>query len=115
MKAAKQIGAAVSGGAEQFLIRVLAVRGGLTSGSSTPVLARTPDEVAWDLRLFTAEDEHVVEEFLSRAVTLKVAARQRLAAQLATRVAATIGAPEPTDPEPFLQRVVALHRSVTSP
>lgn len=67
-----------------------------------------PDELRWDLRALSPQEIQVARTFLHRAPTLPQEARARLGGEIASRVAAAIGARDPFDSERFLDRVLTL-------
>jgi hypothetical protein len=70
-----------------------------------------PEELSWDLVALSGQELQIVQEFLSRAYSLNGSARERIAADLATRVADRIGARPPLDSTRFLERVSQLRAS----
>jgi uncharacterized RDD family membrane protein YckC len=105
------IGASVTGPPEEFLRRVLALSSGHHLTHAAGSRPRNPEELAWDLRVLTPQDDQLVDEFLGRSPDLKPEPRRHLGAQLANRIAAQIGASEPANAEAFLQRVMVLRRT----
>jgi uncharacterized RDD family membrane protein YckC len=77
----------------------------------TPRGVIDPDEMLWNLRTLSTSDLTLVERFLDRVSALPVDARRRVGEQIATRIAARIGAREPSDPAVFLRRVIELQRA----
>lgn len=67
-----------------------------------------PDELAWNLQALSAQDRQLIQDFLDRAPSLALGARQRLGEGIAGRMAQRIGAREPLDPVRFLERVMYL-------
>lgn len=70
-----------------------------------------PDEALWNLRALTPTDISLAERFLDRVAALPMDARQRVGDQIASNVAARIGARDQSDPAVFLRRVLELQRS----
>jgi uncharacterized RDD family membrane protein YckC len=79
-----------------------------TAGGPQEQVELTPEEEAWTLRALTGRDLSVIREYLARAPSLPAPVRERIGADIATRVAARIGAEPGPDPTMFLRRVLAL-------
>jgi len=69
-----------------------------------------PEELEWKLDVLTADELGLVTELLSRLPSLTLPAGQKLARQIADRIAGEIGAREPNDPAQFLRRVLELQQ-----
>lgn len=67
-----------------------------------------PDEFAWKLERLSANDLHVIDEFLRRAPTLAEKPRYAIAGEIAGPVATRIEARRPLEVVRFLQRVMEL-------
>ena len=71
-----------------------------------------PDELRWELGVLGPRDLQIVRDFLDRAGALPPAVRKRIGDDIASRVAARIGARDPLDAVQFLERVTYLHTSL---
>ena len=72
-----------------------------------------PEELDWNLDVLTVNEVSLITELLSRLPTLTLPAGQKLARQIADRIAGEIGAREPNDAAQFLRRVLELHATQT--
>lgn len=73
-----------------------------------PPGALDPEELTWNLRALTTRDTQIVADYLSRAPRFPPEVRRRVGSEVAQMIALKIGAREPLDPTPFLQRVLDL-------
>lgn len=65
------------------------------------------DASLWDVSAISADDVATVRRFLDRRATLPPAAREKLAREMATRLAPkVVGPPRHWEPEPFLEYLV---------
>ncbi|MDQ4070461.1 MAG: RDD family protein [Actinomycetota bacterium] len=73
-----------------------------------PATVPEPDAALWDVSAVTAEEVATVRRFLDRRATLTGEARERLAADMATRLRPkVVGPPREWQPETFLEYLVA--------
>jgi uncharacterized RDD family membrane protein YckC len=67
-----------------------------------------PDEFSWNVRILEERQVAIMQQYLDRAPGLPQEASARIGGEIARRIATTVGAREPLDPGPFMERVLFL-------